>query len=57
MTDLAWLNDLDMAKLLCQSPVPWRTTRIPGRPDQTSRTERQYTKMCIAGERVGLATE
>ena len=22
MTDLAWLNDLELAKLLCQSPVP-----------------------------------
>ena len=22
MTDLAWLNDMDLAKLLCQSPVP-----------------------------------
>ena len=22
MTDLAWLNDMDLANLLCQSPVP-----------------------------------
>src|SRR5262249_24359892 len=22
VTDLAWLNDLDLAKLICQSPVP-----------------------------------
>jgi Exonuclease VII, large subunit len=22
VTDLAWLNDLDLSKLLCQSPVP-----------------------------------
>jgi exodeoxyribonuclease VII large subunit len=22
VTDLAWLNDLDLAKILCQSPVP-----------------------------------
>jgi exodeoxyribonuclease VII large subunit len=31
VTDLAWLNDLDLARLLCQSPVPIFTGIGPGR--------------------------
>jgi exodeoxyribonuclease VII large subunit len=43
VTDLAWLNDLDLAKLLCQSPVPV-FTGIGHERDNTILDEIAYTR-------------